>query len=45
MGAAAGAVAYRVLAFNAVWIAVGAATLAAYAFRNSPTDPADAAGP
>ena len=28
------------------WFVVGlAATLAAYAFRNSPTDPADAAGP
>lgn len=44
VGAAAGAV-YRVLGFGALWIAVGAATLAAYAFRNSPTDRADAAGP
>lgn len=45
VGAAAGAVTYRVLAFNAVWVAVGAATLAAYAVRNSPTDLTDAAGP
>ena len=45
VGAAAGAVTYRVLAFNALWVAVGAATLAAYAVRNSPTDPTDAAGP
>ncbi|WP_237723846.1 MULTISPECIES: DUF1275 family protein [unclassified Rhodococcus (in: high G+C Gram-positive bacteria)] len=45
VGAAAGAVTYRVLGFGALWVAAGAATIAAYAFRNSPTDPADAAGP
>ncbi|MDF3306814.1 DUF1275 family protein [Rhodococcus sp. T2V] len=45
VGAAAGAAMYRVLGFGALWVAAGAATLAAYAFRNSPTDPTDAAGP
>ncbi|WP_235214854.1 DUF1275 family protein [Rhodococcus opacus] len=45
VGAAAGAVTHRVLGFGALWIAMGAATLAAYVVRNSPADPTDAAGP
>lgn len=43
VGAAAGAAMYRVLGFGALWVAAGAATLAAYAFRNNPTDPTDTA--
>ncbi|WP_241031609.1 hypothetical protein [Rhodococcus koreensis] len=45
VGAAVGAYAYRMFAFNALWIAVGAAPVAATVVRNIPTGPAEPVGP